>query len=94
MSRSSSDGFGGAAVLNVGPDAGVTALSGISNTGQFDAQQACRSYPTGPASLAFGKMAALIGVEVIPSPNDWNFPADAGFVKSQDTLAIEGIYRF
>lgn len=73
ISKSGTDGFGGAVVLDAGEDADVIAPSGTSNTDQFNVQQAYLSYTSGPASVMFGKMATLIGAEVIESPDNWNF---------------------
>lgn len=73
ISKSGTDGFGGAVVLDAGEDADVIAPSGTSSTDQFDVQQAYLSYTSGPASVMFGKMATLIGAEVIESPDNWNF---------------------
>lgn len=83
LSRLPDQGWGGAVVLNAGPDATINQSvpecdgsgncpSGIFPPG-FDVQQAYASYKQGNVQAVFGKLATLIGFEVIESPSNYNF---------------------
>ncbi len=73
ISKLPTKGFGGAVVLNAGPDADVTASGGTGNTDEFDVQQAYVNYASGNSSVMFGKFATLDGAEVIESKDNLNF---------------------
>ena len=80
LSKEPTQGFGGALVLNAGPDANVDHSYPMSNTNSyFDIQQAYVSYTGGGLKLEVGKFATLIGAEVIESPSNWNFSRSWGF---------------
>jgi hypothetical protein len=80
LSKEPTQGFGGALVLNAGPDANVDHSYPMSNTNSyFDIQQAYVSYTGSGLTLEVGKFATLIGAEVIESPSNWNFSRSWGF---------------
>lgn len=80
LSKTPTEGFGGALVLNAGPDANVDHSYPMTNTNNyFDIQQAYVSYTTGGLTVEAGKFATLIGAEVIESPDNWNFSRSWGF---------------
>lgn len=73
ISKLPEEGFGGAVVLNAGPDANITASGGTGNKDEFDVQQAYVNYASGNSSIEFGKFATLDGAEVIESKDNLNF---------------------
>jgi hypothetical protein len=79
LSKAPTQGWGGALVLNAGPDANVDHSYPMSTSSYFDIQQAYVSYQSGGAKLEVGKFATLIGAEVIESPDNWNFSRSWGF---------------
>jgi len=80
LSKTPTEGFGGALVLNAGPDANVDHSYPMTNSSSyFDIQQAYVSYTNGGLTVEAGKFATLIGAEVIESPDNWNFSRSWGF---------------
>ena len=79
LTKAPTEGWGGALVLNAGPDANVDHSYPMSSANYFDIQQAYVSYQSGGAKLEVGKFATLIGAEVIESPDNWNFSRSWGF---------------
>jgi hypothetical protein len=78
LTKAPTEGWGGALVLNAGPDATID-HSYPMTADNFDIQQAYVSYQSGGAKLEVGKFATLIGAEVIESPDNWNFSRSWGF---------------
>ncbi len=80
IAKEPTEGLGGKAVLNAGPDANVNHAYPMDKVkSYFDIQQGYVSYQHGGAKLEVGKFTTLIGPEVIESPDNWNFSRSWGF---------------